>query len=195
MVLPKQRPSGRYEGVRRAVSVQHYPSVPLNVRTGLAAVPDTDGRSDRPIQAFVRLNILEDYLSHKRIDAAQFDAGRRLADAWEQLTRLKGSSIWKVTGRVDGGRGDAEIGMLARAGKSRDTIASAKKEIGEQGIGFLKSVLVDGRTLGELARRPGERARTAAGNIFCWHLEELANAWAAKGPDHARMRSSRGDNP
>lgn len=195
MAFPKQKPPprGRFESVRLAVPVQHYPAVPLGVRTALAAVSDPDPHGKGPVQAFVRVDVLEDDLSHGRIDAAQYEAGRTFAGAWESLSRLKGSSIWRTIGKVDGSKTDVEIRMIETAERSRKVIESAKATIGETGAMFLKRVLVDGQNLAELAARPGERARTAAGEIFRWQLQQLADAWAATGPERGRIRSSHSD--
>jgi hypothetical protein len=70
--------------------------------------------------------------------------------------------------------------------------AEARRMIGTSGVAFLSRILRDGKSVTELAAMASARGSAAdtrqVGGRFRWLLEELAAAWAAKGPERARIR-------
>jgi hypothetical protein len=70
--------------------------------------------------------------------------------------------------------------------------AEACRVIGTSGVAFLSRILRDGLSVTELAARTSARGSSAdtrqVGARFRWLLEELAEAWAAKGPARGLIR-------
>jgi hypothetical protein len=170
----------------------------LNVRTAIAAIHDPIERGGMILATVNRnVDVLENELSHGRIDQAAYEAGRTLQAAYERLPTAASGSNWRGGDRIDPveARNLKEDRTIDALDDVADLEARARLVIGSSGVNFLSLILRDGLSLGQLAARGqsrGSRADVAGvANHFRRLLRYLAEGWAAQGPDRARIRSDR----
>lgn len=193
--MTQQRRAGRYEpGTVRSAPTPPagYLGAPasLNIRTRVGAVSDP-AEPHRRHQATIHTNVdvLERELAHDRISEAACAAGRELKRAYERLPTAASGSNWRGGDRIDPieARNLKEDRHLDALAAVEAIEARAARVIGSSGVFFLRRVLRDGLTFGELAASSQARGSRAdvAGVAFHFRklLADLADGWAARGPE------------
>lgn len=115
----------------------------------------------------------------RQIGESQYAAGRRFQATWEAAgTPLRSSG--DIREHVDGGRGASDGITDARMAAGKE-LASWRREIGEDGYKFLQAVLIDKRSIREVAdasrmMMPGPKSTVFHGQLFRRILSLLAKA-------------------
>lgn len=191
-----QRPSGRYadRGRARAPAAGLGRPPSNRVRTAVVAVPDPM-EPGALLQARVnrRVDILEQERSHDRISEAAYQVGRQLQAAFEARERLGSSSNWN-----DGGRGSIvethELQIVHATETSKRVLALLRRveeAVGVVGARMLRAIIGDRvpfSAYAEARGRAGDRAVRDVAERFRWLLEEVADHFAARGPDRSHIR-------
>lgn len=110
------------------------------------------------------------------IGRAQYQAGRKFQSTWEAAgTPLR--SPGNIIEHVDGGRG-ASDGITDRRMAAGKDLALWRSELGRDGYSLIQAVLIDKRTIREVAdsgaMMPGKAATTYYGHAFRRQLSLLA---------------------
>lgn len=138
------------------------------------------------------IDVLENELAHRRIDGAEYQAGRALQRAFEIESTI-GSTNWRGASSHDPRQ--KEDAIAARIDSAIAQRQAAEAVIGTSGVAFLQPVLLHGLGFAEYARRSqakGSRADTArVADHFRRLLKYLAEGTGATGPRHSRIRSWR----
>lgn len=196
----KKKTTGRYDG-RRSARIPSEglarPPTSLAVRTRVVTIDDPN-EPGAVLRATVnrRTDVLEDERSHHRISEAAYQVGRELQEAWECLARLGSSSNWNDAGRVDAAdRHELSIAYAVQdAKKAQQTMRLLEEVVGKIGARVLRAIIGDGMPFGAFAAargKSGERGTAAVAAHFRMLLEDVAEAFAATGPDRSRIRSDR----
>lgn len=186
---PPKGPVGRYtnqQDARLPGNGVARPAPSQNVRTAIAAVQDPLEPKARLLVTVNRaVDTLEMERSHNRISEGAYRVGRECQAMFEAASRSSSTgSAW-----INETRGDpaqAHIRQLA-AGKARAEEIMAFEErlnrtIGEMGTRFMRQILGENRSFQEMAGAlPSERKVAFIAQRFRVYLEELDEAWAARG--------------
>ena len=206
-VSSKPRPHdpglGRYRRIGRYDSVDRARRPPNDIaprprskalQTAVVAVPDPihDPYASGPpqrIQARVnrRVDVLEYERSHDRISDAAYQVGREVQATLERGSRLGSPSRIAEGDRVDAAAAheDKIVGSVEAAQRVRALERRIDVAIGEMGRRFLRRILVEGfsfASYAEFTGRGGDRGAAGVASHFRQLLEDLAEAWAARGP-------------
>lgn len=182
----------RYDGGQDAVLVSVARGVPsLNVRHGLAAVPDPYPNPTRDpklprerllVTVNQRVDILEDDLSRKRISAGAYAVGRLLQGIYERSNGSRtGATTWEMKDRGDAAYAHeaAIIRSLENAGDAVHYSALVAKFVGLADAQLVRLVLCERCSFASIAAAkgaPGERGAWYYARRFRDALEELATA-------------------
>ncbi|EJW11261.1 hypothetical protein A33M_3339 [Rhodovulum sp. PH10] len=164
------------------------------MRTAVGAVPDPMEPGARLLATINRrTDILELERSHGRISEAAYQTGRILQEAFERQSRLGSSSNWNDGGRVDmSERRELAIGYAVQdARKVLALLRRVEEAVGVVGARMLRAIIGDRVPFGAYAEargRAGDRAVRDVAERFRWLLEEVADHFAARGPDRGRIR-------
>lgn len=115
----------------------------------------------------------------RQIGESQYAAGRRFQATWEAAgTPLRSSG--DIREHVDGGRGASDGITDARMAAGKE-LASWRSAIGDDGYKFLQAVLIDKRSIREVAdasrlMMPGPKSTVFHGQLFRRLLSLLAKA-------------------
>jgi hypothetical protein len=186
----KRQPNyGRYASSTAPVPPAGLGSPPSHrVRTAIATIDDPMDAGRKQLATVNRdVDVLENELSHRRIDHAAYMAGQELRRAYERLPAAASGSNWRGGDRIDAVA--AQSAFVERLDDAARAVAAveerARRVIGASGVAFLSRVLRDGMTFGQLATLAGRRGSPANvaqfGDRFRWLLGELADGWSAKG--------------
>jgi hypothetical protein len=195
MGMVRRRPSlGRYDLAGAREPAQYgRPASSANVRVAVGAVPDPLEPKARLLAKInVRTDILELERSKKLISESAYQTGRILQWAWEQ--HVGSGNQWSEGDRVDAAAAHdaAIVRLLETAQRVNAIMVRATEAVGIAGTGLLRRIIGDGLSYAVLARevrqKGGERATAAVAAHFRMTLEALAEAWAARGAERARMR-------
>lgn len=160
---------------------------PAAQATTVAAVVDPMGNGIGRIKATVnrRVDILEAELSHKRISGAAYQTGRLIQAVFERMGTIGGSS-WQGTDKKDTALvSDHLAARMVLAAQAVDKLKwRMEAALGGTGARLVRLVLVENVTFERYgaACGPGsERDGRYAARRFREALEDLAEAWSAKG--------------
>lgn len=185
------RPAGRYDGRRELTRLPANglarPAKCANVKTATAAVPDPFGDGTERVLVTInrRVDILETERSHQRLTEAAYRTGRLLQAIFERAGGV-GSSNWMGVSRQDP--------MIAQELRVLHSIMAAEEiekllrriraRLGWIDARLLQRILGERWTFGQCADvvgRNGERGERYVAARFRDALEDLAEAWTAKG--------------
>lgn len=115
--------------------------------------------------------------SRKQIGEAQYHAGRRFQETWEAAGKSLRSS-GDIREHVDGGQ-IASDGITDKRMKAGKILAEWRSALGRDAYAFLEAVLIDKRTIRDIAdtsrlMMPGKASTTFHGHLFKRHLSLLA---------------------
>lgn len=133
-----------------------------------------------------RVDLLQQELSNKRIDDAQFRTGRIVQAVFEKAQGRVGGGGWDMGGSSDAWAAHelAVIRGLETAEQVRAIEAKIVRAVGVVGARMLRRLLVDGVSLSDYAAERGkgsEHGRKMVAAQFRFLLEDVAEAWAARG--------------
>lgn len=143
-----------------------------------------------PAQVNRRVDILEQELGNRRIDEAQYRTGRIVQAVFERAQGRVGGGGWNAGDKVDAALAHelAVIHSIETAEKVEALMARIDRAIGTVGSRFLRRILVDRVSLEQYALergKSGERGKAQVAAHFRFLLEDLAEAWAARGSSRA----------
>lgn len=114
----------------------------------------------------------------RQISEARYAAARRFQETWEKAG-APFRSPGDIREFVDGGRGPTD-GITDARQKAMRALMGYKALLGQEGLGIVVSVLIDKRTIRDVADRgfmmPGKAATTYYGHLFQNQLSLLAKA-------------------
>ena len=182
-------PIGRYDGRKaRLLPTGLGQAVPsMNAKTATVSVVDPFDNGVSRIQATVSINvdILEKERAHTRISEAAYLTGRILQEKFERASHLGGSN-WMGTSKQDPMM-QQELRVLSAIISAEDvtkTLARIRSRLGHIDARLIQRVLGDRMSFGQCAEvtgKNGERGASYIGARFREALEDLAQAWTAKG--------------
>lgn len=112
--------------------------------------------------------------AHHQIDDAQFRAGREYQKDKEVAER-GARAIDPTREAVDGGL--MPEALTDRQVKARKRIVKIERDLGRRLTGVLEAVLIDGRTMEQLAQSKSQAILKLHGNLFRVALNELAQVY------------------
>ncbi len=181
---------GRYDGrthnTRAPAAGLGKPVKSANSDTVVAAVADPWGNGKERVLATVnrRTDLLELERSHGRISEAAYRAGRTVQDVLEKAGRIGGSK-WDLT---PSHHSTMENGAVARAMERAQAavkmVAFVQGRLGMIDTRLLRRVLGDRMGYADIAAlqgKSGEKGATYVARRFRDALEDLAEAFAARG--------------
>lgn len=195
----KLQTKGRYDGRRAArAPAQGLARPPTDrIRTAVVSVSDPLELGAQLLATVNRrTDILEDERSHGRISEAAYLVGRELQEAWERQARLGSSSNWNDGGRVDmSERHELAIGYAVQDAKQiAQTMRRLEAAVGTIGARVLRAIIGDRIPFAAFAAargKSGERGTAQVASHFRMLLEDVAEAFAARGPSSSRIRTDR----
>lgn len=133
-----------------------------------------------------RTDLLEAERSRGLISESAYQTGRRLQFAFERMARMGSGSSFNDGDRVDAAsrHEDAIAYGVDDARKLRNLMAGVEKAVGVVGARFLRRVIGDRVSYAACAAargKSGERAVAQVAAHFRMLLEDLAEAWSARG--------------
>ena len=185
-------PHGRYD--ERTVNTRMPPGGTLgsaprsrNTSTAIAAVTDPMGDGEQRILATINraVDVLEQDRSRKLISEAAYRTGRLLQGVLEYSRRI-GSSNWAGVCRKDPGEvRDTHAQRMIDDGRLAESYKTRMRDrLGMVDTRLLTRILGDGLSFAECARlvgKAGDRGHRYVAARYRDALEELAEAWTAKG--------------
>jgi hypothetical protein len=132
------------------------------------------------------VDILEDELSHNRIDEAEYQVGRIAQFAFERARGKVGTSNWQGASRVDAytAKELAVMHNIENAERITRMIEWWRRELGRIDANILERVLGEGKSYAEVAAlqgKGGDRGARYIANRFRDALKALAELKSAKG--------------
>ena len=194
----QRQTAGRYDGerhdqqrgeiTRRPANGVARPVSSPNVRPTTAAVTDPFGNGVDRLVVTVnrRVDILEQERSHHRISEGAYRTGRVVQGIFEKSDRMLGSN-WKGENRVDSVTPHNRLERAVdSAAKIVPLVHDMRARLGRTDATLLRAVLGDRlsftRCATDLRGKGSETEANYIGRRFRDALEDLASAWAAKGP-------------
>ena len=180
--------SGRYKGAKGRLLATGIGAPPSeNVRTATASVVDPYGNGLGRIQATVnrRVDILEQELSHGRLSEAAYRIGRELQGVFERAGRV-GTTNWLGVSRLDPMQAHElrVLGAVITAQEIVKTLTRVRARVGYLDARLLQRVLGERMSFAQCAEVTGKNGERGAGYVgarFREVLEDLAEAWTARG--------------
>jgi len=138
-----------------------------------------------------RVDLLQQELANKRIDEAQFRTGRIVQAVFEKAMGRVGGGGWNIGGSSDAWTTHelAVIRGLETAEQVRAIQAKIERAVGMVGARMLRRLLVDRVSLQDYADERGkgsEHGRKMVAAQFRFLLEDVAEAWAARGASRSQ---------
>ena len=132
------------------------------------------------------VDVLEDELSHNRIDEAEYQVGRIAQFAFERARGKVGTSNWQGASRVDAytAKELAVMHNIENAERITRMIEWWRRELGRIDANILERVLGEGKSYAEVAAlqgKGGDRGARYIANRFRDALKALAELKSAKG--------------
>ncbi len=185
-------PHGRYDG--RSANTRLPPGGDLgtppksrNASTAIAAIADPMGDGEQRILASINriVDVLEHDRSHHLISEAAYRTGRLVQGVLEYSRRIGGSN-WAGASRKDPAEvRDTHAQRMIDDGKLAETWkARIRDRLGMIDMRLLQRVLGDGMGFADCAAlegKSGERGQRYVAARYRDALEDLAEAWTAKG--------------
>lgn len=188
-----KEPQGRYDGNHLdTYTGLNRATPPLNVRTAIGKVQDPSERDPTVPQQRIavtinrNVDVLENERSHDRISEAAYRVGREIQRAFERQNQLRTTFRAEPGGSRDVAYAhEMAIGYAIEEARAvEEIVARVSGAVGPVGARVLRAVIGEGKTFKQMAEargRSGDRGINSAADQFRWLLEDLAEAWAARG--------------
>ncbi|KAA2237694.1 hypothetical protein [Salinarimonas soli] len=139
-----------------------------------------------PVAFNRRVDLLEVERAHKRITEAEYCTGRLVQAVFERAMGQVGGGGWNAGDKVDAALKHelTVIYALDTAEKVQGLVQRIERAVGTVGTRFLRQVLVGRVSFAQYAAqrgKGGDRGTSQVAGHFRFLLEDLSEAWAARG--------------